>query len=232
MYTFVFMWTPALKTVEETNAEVAGETLDESTAEFLGIIFATFMVSVMVGSSVFNIAGTSKDNVYSIPLYLHAMAFCTMAIISLFMSNKFIVYVMFLVFEMSVGLFYPAYGMIKSEKIPEDIRSAVMNIFRWVISVPCCRLSQQLTFCVLATQNSPELFCCHSSTKDKVFDPRGGIPAVHRGPLHLSALLFLFLCYHGERSRGASLQVCISSFFFGSSVLTALLSFIFIAERK
>ncbi|CAM9103195.1 unnamed protein product, partial [Ectocarpus fasciculatus] len=130
MYTFVFMWTPALKTVEETNAEVAGETLDESTAEFLGIIFATFMVSVMVGSSVFNIAGTSKDNVYSIPLYLHAMAFCTMAIISLFMSNKFIVYVMFLVFEMSVGLFYPAYGMIKSEKIPEDIRSAVMNIFR------------------------------------------------------------------------------------------------------
>lgn len=29
-----------------------------------------------------------------------------------------------------MGLFYPAYGVIKSEKIPEDIRSAVMNIFR------------------------------------------------------------------------------------------------------
>jgi len=37
---------------------------------------------------------------------------------------------MFLVFECTVGMFYPSYGVIKSEKIPEDIRSAVMNIFR------------------------------------------------------------------------------------------------------
>jgi len=34
------------------------------------------------------------------------------------------------VFEGTVGLFYPSYGVIKSEKIPEDIRSGVMNIFR------------------------------------------------------------------------------------------------------
>ena len=27
-------------------------------------------------------------------------------------------------------VFYPSYGMVKSEKIPEEIRSAVMNIFR------------------------------------------------------------------------------------------------------
>ena len=37
---------------------------------------------------------------------------------------------MFLLFECTVGIFYPSYGMIKSEKIPEEIRSAVMNIFR------------------------------------------------------------------------------------------------------
>ena len=37
---------------------------------------------------------------------------------------------MFLIFEGTVGVFYPSYGVIKSEKIPEDIRSAVMNIFR------------------------------------------------------------------------------------------------------
>ena len=36
----------------------------------------------------------------------------------------------FLLFETTVGIFWPAYGVIKSEKIPEDIRSAVMNIFR------------------------------------------------------------------------------------------------------
>ena len=37
---------------------------------------------------------------------------------------------MFLVFEVCVGFFYPAYGVIKSEKIPENVRSTVMNIFR------------------------------------------------------------------------------------------------------
>jgi hypothetical protein len=38
-----------------------------------------------------------------------------------------------LLFEMTVGLFYPAYGCIKSERIPEEIRSAVMNIFRYAL---------------------------------------------------------------------------------------------------
>jgi len=50
----------------------------------------------------------------------------------MFLETKIIVYMMFLVFETSVGVFYPAYGVIKSEKIPEEIRSAVMNIFRCV----------------------------------------------------------------------------------------------------
>jgi hypothetical protein len=51
---------------------------------------------------------------------------CTSTLI----DNKDVVYLMFLIFEGSVGVFYPSYGVIKSENIPEDIRSAVMNIFR------------------------------------------------------------------------------------------------------
>jgi hypothetical protein len=69
---------------------------------------------------------------YKIPLLLHAIAFCAMGITTLCIDNKKIVYAMFLLFEMTVGLFYPAYGCIKSERIPEEIRSAVMNIFRLV----------------------------------------------------------------------------------------------------
>ena len=130
MYTFVFMWTPALKSEEETQAELDGKTLEGSTSEYLGLIFAVFMVSVMVGSSIFKLLAARKDMLYKIPLLLHATAFCAMGITATFLSNKIIVYSMFLVFEMTVGLFYPAYGVIKSEKIPEEIRSAVMNIFR------------------------------------------------------------------------------------------------------
>lgn len=135
MYTFVFMWTPALKSVEETEAEKRGEFMNESTSQFLGVIFAAYMVSVMVGSSIFKIVGKNKDNIYSIPLYLHGIACFAMCCVSLFMSSKTVVYAMFLLFEMTVGLFYPSYGMIKSEKIPEDIRSAVMNIFRMPLNL-------------------------------------------------------------------------------------------------
>ncbi len=130
MYTFVFMWTPALKTAEESKAEEEGRALEEGTSQYLGVIFACFMVCVMVGSSVFKLTNTSKTRLYKIPLILHGVSFITMLLITVFYDHKLVVYICFLVFEISVGVFYPAYGVIKSEKLPEEIRSSVMNIFR------------------------------------------------------------------------------------------------------
>lgn len=131
MYTFVFMWTPALKTDQEKLADTAGaDSTIETTSSYLGLIFACFMVSVMVGSSIFKLISNTKAEIYAIPLYLHTVAFVCMLTITLCLQNKVLVYWMFLLFEVSVGLFWPAYGCIKSDKIPEDVRSAVMNIFR------------------------------------------------------------------------------------------------------
>jgi len=138
MYTFVFMWTPALKTDAELTQgqgehghEAAATTSDiESTSQYLGLIFAVFMVCVMVGSSIFKYLSLRKEFLYKIPIILHSVALFSMITITLFFENKFVVYTMFLLFEMCVGMFYPSYGVIKSDKIPEDIRSAVMNIFR------------------------------------------------------------------------------------------------------
>jgi MFS transporter, MFS domain-containing protein family, molybdate-anion transporter len=149
MYTFVFMWTPALKSVEETEAEINGVELQDSTSEHLGLIFAVFMVCVMVGSSFFKLLSVKRDMLYRIPLILHALAFFAMGSTALFLDIKVIVYSMFLLFEMTVGLFYPAYGVIKSEKIPEEIRSAVMNIFRFLflslIPLPLLSLTLSLS---------------------------------------------------------------------------------------
>ena len=130
MYTFVFMWTPALKSVEEAAAEASGHESKQSTSQYLGLIFAVFMVCVMVGSSIFKIFSVRKEVLYRIPLVMHAVSFLAMGTTAMFIDNKPLVYAMFLVFEATVGVFYPSYGVIKSEKIPEDIRSAVMNIFR------------------------------------------------------------------------------------------------------
>lgn len=135
MYTFVFMWTPALKSIQEIESEKAVEkdpsaAGGERTSDYLGLIFAVFMIAVMIGSSLFKFLSSRREYLYKIPLLLHGLATFSMAATSMFLERKDVVYLMFLLFEVTVGLFYPSYGVIKSEKIPEDIRSAVMNIFR------------------------------------------------------------------------------------------------------
>jgi MFS family permease len=165
MYTFVFMWTPALKTTDE----------NDSTSKFLGLIFAVFMVCVMIGSSIFKIFSSRRDLLYKIPLFMHGTAFASMTIITLFLDNKIIVYSMFLVFEATVGLFYPSYGVIKSEKIPEDIRSAVMNIFRIplnifvvVLLLKIKFLSSRIVFCICSIAHGIAFLCYfyfYSNTK-------------------------------------------------------------------
>ena len=94
------------------------------------MIFAVYMISVMIGSTLFKICSVRREVMYKIPLFLHGIAVISMVTTAVFIDYKDVVYAMFLLFEMTVGLFYPSYGVIKSEKIPEDIRSAVMNIFR------------------------------------------------------------------------------------------------------
>ena len=181
LYTFIFIWTPALKTVEELIVEASGDVagvdpgekivhvqrgsggkgggvgggggraaasaaaaLDghELTSSYLGIIFAVFMICVMIGSSIFRLLTQDMDGnsapsttLFRVPLYVHLVATASMGLLTLFLREKWFVYAMFLVFEGTTGVFYPSYGMIKSEKIPEDIRSAVMNILRIPLNI-------------------------------------------------------------------------------------------------
>ncbi len=84
----------------------------------------------MIGSSVFKLFSSKKEVLLRLPIYLHLIALFSMVITTVYYEDKTLVYYMFLLFEVSVGLFYPSYGVIKSECIPEDVRSTVMNIFR------------------------------------------------------------------------------------------------------
>ena len=73
--------------------------LPVSTAQFLGLIFAVFMVCVMVGSSIYKIAAAERANVYKIPIVLHTVALLSTLATTVLYESKFIVYVCFLVFE-------------------------------------------------------------------------------------------------------------------------------------
>ena len=50
--------------------------------------------------------------------------------VSGFTTDRNFIYLGFLVFEISIGMYYPIMGSLKSKLVPERYRSAIYNIFR------------------------------------------------------------------------------------------------------
>jgi len=122
MYIFVFMWTPALTVLAK--AEM-GESFDGLP---FGVIFSTFMVSCMAGSSVFSIAMESmKPEQLAVPVF--GVATCAFGII-VFSTHATTTFLAMNLFEMCVGLYFPSMGTMKGMIVPEDKRAAIYNLFR------------------------------------------------------------------------------------------------------
>ncbi|KAL0490267.1 13 TM domain-containing transmembrane protein [Acrasis kona] len=115
MYIFVFMWTPTIAPLFE-------EELNH------GLIFACFMVAAMIGSSVYNLTSTfyAKEAILSYMFLVSALSFVGPIAI----NNREIIVSSFLLFEGSVGVFWPSISTLKGIYIPEDVRGTVMNYFR------------------------------------------------------------------------------------------------------
>lgn len=115
MYTFVFMWTPAMK--DKTAGDIP-----------FGLVFATFMVCCMAGSSIFSVViGTMKNE--KIGVYTFAIATGTFLLMAL-APNDTLAMIAFLMFETVVGCYFPMMGTMKSVIVPESKRAAIYNLYR------------------------------------------------------------------------------------------------------
>jgi hypothetical protein len=121
MYSFVFLWSPLL---------IGGVAAAGVTEELpFGLIFACFMVSIMMGSSLFSIAlarGFAAHDCLRVALALGALSLSA----PLWTTDWRVLFVAFLVFELACGLYFPSSGTLRGRVIPERSRSAVMNLFR------------------------------------------------------------------------------------------------------
>ncbi|KAG6466306.1 molybdate-anion transporter-like [Zingiber officinale] len=139
MYTFVFLWTPALSQNDEDIPH--------------GFIFATFMLSSMLGSSIASrLMARSTLKVESYMQLVFAVSAFTLLlpIISTFLlapsdvkgsSISFggsIQLLGFCVFEVCVGIFWPSMMKMRSHYIPEEARSTIMNFFRIPLNLFVC----------------------------------------------------------------------------------------------
>mmetsp|Transcript_44284 Transcript_44284/g.140914 ORF Transcript_44284/g.140914 Transcript_44284/m.140914 type:complete len:419 (-) Transcript_44284:149-1405(-) len=110
MYTFVFMWTPALESTGATSIPH-------------GMVFACFMVAVMTGSALSSVLLSGKHALppenYMRWLYLASAA--AMAVPA-FDPSEIPMFGSFLAFELCVGVFWPSIGRLRSLYLPEECR--------------------------------------------------------------------------------------------------------------
>ena len=69
----------------------------------------------------------------------------------------------FLIYEVSIGLFYPIYSKIKSEYLPSNSRGTLMNIFKipFNIIVPILLLSMNKLFTIPQVKSFFTYFSCY-----------------------------------------------------------------------
>ncbi|KAI9398206.1 hypothetical protein POPTR_003G145600v4 [Populus trichocarpa] len=139
MYTFVFLWTPALSP--------NGEDIPH------GFIFATFMLASMLGSSIASrlMARSSlKVESYMQIVFLISAAALLLPVITSFLVvpsgekgggisfSGCIQLIGFCTFEACVGIFWPSIMKMRSQYIPEEARSTIMNFFRIPLNIFVC----------------------------------------------------------------------------------------------
>eukprot|EP00045_Choanoeca_perplexa_P015643 m.199918 g.199918 ORF g.199918 m.199918 type:complete len:457 (+) comp17046_c0_seq5:130-1500(+) len=116
MYTFVFLWTPSLDRTPEHHPP-------------LGVIFAGFMLAIMIGSTFFRLLVHQQVPIMETLRYA-VMAGGVSLLLASVTSQRRLLLVLFFVFECACGLFFPAMATLRGELVPEAHRAGIMNWFR------------------------------------------------------------------------------------------------------
>jgi hypothetical protein len=133
MYTFVFLWTPVLEPLKPP----------------LGIVFSCFMLCIMIGSCIhsFLVArNCTADYSLNISCMLALIAFIlsagAMGMICLYPhyigQYTLVIFIAFLLYEIAVGMYFPAIGYLRSQIIPEQYRASIANWYRVPMNIFTC----------------------------------------------------------------------------------------------
>ncbi|KAM4065207.1 sugar-tranasporter [Hirsutella rhossiliensis] len=123
MYLFVFFWTAALKCVRR-QADTEGELP-------LGLIFASFMCAMMIGSTVasgplmtFSGQSATRD------LIIAMLVACGSLSCAVLLDSERMLFGVFCILEASIGAYFPVMGYLKGEHVDDKDRNLVYSIFR------------------------------------------------------------------------------------------------------
>ncbi|KAI7231958.1 major facilitator superfamily domain-containing protein [Hortaea werneckii] len=135
MYLFVFFWSPALKAARASSTSAAGvsQEADKNMPGLpFGLIFASFMSAMMLGSMATSAMNLTSNLKTSSRLTLHTVALAAIALIIpvLAKASETGVFWAFALFEICVGMYFPAMSKLKSEVVEERVRGKVYGMMR------------------------------------------------------------------------------------------------------
>jgi predicted MFS family arabinose efflux permease len=118
VFTFVFLWVPALQSLVGPDAMPTG------------VIFSCFMACVSSGGMLFDLLSTRfKYDPIEMGLSLFALASASM-LLSATTSSFPVVLMSFLALEVCVGMFFPVAGSLRSVIFPDTAHATLMTLFR------------------------------------------------------------------------------------------------------
>lgn len=133
MYTFVFLWTPILEPLRPP----------------LGIVFSCFMLCIMIGSSIYSFMlarNCTAERLLHVS-FIHALVALillagAMKMVTLYPQDTgeytLVAFVAFLIYEIAVGMYFPAIGYLRSQIIPEQYRASIANWYRVPMNIFTC----------------------------------------------------------------------------------------------
>jgi hypothetical protein len=128
MYLFVFFWTPALKSTREL--------LTPGSDLPFGMIFASFMGAVMLGSLLFNFLVTSWSFVSPGRFLTVIFALASSALlVTVICKEERLTFWSFCIFEACVGMYFPSIGYLKGKIIEDGVRARVYGMLRIPLNV-------------------------------------------------------------------------------------------------
>ena len=128
MYLFIFFWSPALK-----SARVA-----TGNAELLpyGMIFASFMCMMMLGSILFSSVISAHDLQSSSQWLLMVVAVASSCLqIPVLAKTEGAIFWAFCMFEGCVGVYFPSMAYLKGKIVDDRIRAKVYSLLRLPLNI-------------------------------------------------------------------------------------------------
>lgn len=121
----VFLWTPVLYPGHPS----------------LGIVFSSFMVCIMIGTNTHELLARQYSSSVAVVSSV-ALAFLACSICAVFThpdyTNTRLCFVAFLIYQISVGIYFASVGVLREKIIPENHAISIMNWFRVPLNIISC----------------------------------------------------------------------------------------------